>query len=283
MLDGFLIAPLRFTLTGHIPPRPHAFTFWHGGLGKMLNENFPDVFDLLYEAHSDRGRLYAILPPQTNDQALRVTLFGAAVEHIVAVSLALFELTRSDFSGKRAGFSIERADVETPVATGVGSYLKADGEIMHWPSAFPAIDILKQNAVAERITINLLTPLILKEGNQPLTRAPEFSLLVRRLLGRIAQICHATGSPQLFSKEDISEWLRLAESVRLTRSVLFMEESSRRSGRTGNSMVFSGFGGQLTYEGEISPFLGLLALGKKLQLGGKTAFGFGGIDFELVS
>ena len=87
---SFPIAPLRCTLRSAGLSFPDfAGSLWHGGLGSMLQRHFPATFPLLYGGH-DEARLYALCPPPADDYppgsllSLRLSLFGAATEHLLA-------------------------------------------------------------------------------------------------------------------------------------------------------------------------------------------------------
>lgn len=272
------IAPLQFTLEGLLPILPQALTLWHGGLGKMLHDHFPDVFDLLYEEESAKARLYSISPPLPDLPFLNITLFGPAAAHAVAITQALIRLGARGFSSGKQIFQLRRAALMTPSGSQV--YYEADSGLMDWPSVFSVTEFLKPNSDASRVRIHLLTPLMLKEGNQFLREAPEFPQLIRRLLSRVSQVCFSAGVASPFSKAQVAEWLNLAESVQLVKAILHSDRVERQSGRSGNRMTFSGFTGKLEYVGDITSFVVLLKLGEKFQLGGKTAFGFGVYRFE---
>lgn len=275
------IAPLKFSLDGVMPSLPQALTLWHGGIGKILHEHFIEVFDLLYSPRSDQARLYAITPPLPDSPELRITLFGSSVEHAVAVTQAVIRLGMQGFSGQGQRFRLSSAGLET--FTGSQIFHVADSGLTSWPAAYDASDFLEQREVADYVRIQLLTPLVLKEGNRFLRDAPEFYLFIRRLLGRISQVCHAANAELPYSKDRITEWLRQAASVNLAKAVLTRVQTGRQSGRTGDRMTFTGFTGKLEYAGDLTPFLGLLKLGEKLQLGGKTAFGFGAYHFDYAN
>lgn len=272
MSKELLIAPLKYTLNGNIPPVPLCYTWWHGALGKQLKMHFPETFDLLYESRSDQARLYSIQPAFPGNPVLRITLMGPAVGHAFALTQALKWAGRSA-DMDRQNFSIQSAELESP--DGNVLFYMDEQDLIDWPGGIPARRFMAETEEIQQITVQLLTPMILKEGNRVVETAPEFAFFFRRLLGRVAQICHAAESHPLFSKETAAHWLDAASQVRLTRAILREESMSRTSRRTHSRMTFSGLTGMLQFEGELGPFLGMLRVGQKLQMGGKTAFGFG--------
>jgi CRISPR-associated endoribonuclease Cas6 len=270
------LSPLGFLLEGKLPIFPYALTWWHGALGRVLHHHFPEVFELLYGESNDQARLYALTPPTPQNPHLKITLFGPAVEHSVAVSQALLLLGAEE----EYPFQVRRAEVETCLGNHI--FYTAELGLTDWPKALPLTSWLEQKQMVSKVTIQLLTPLILKEGNEVLQDAPEFSQFIQRLLSRISQVSFSAGCAAPFSKSQIIEWIELARPVELVKAVLYNTQLERQSGRTKQRMFFSGFTGKLEYAGDITPFVGLLRLGEKFQLGGKTAFGFGAYGFEFT-
>lgn len=148
-----------------------------------------------------------------------------------------------------------------------------------WPAAAgPELWLGQSSGNANLARIDLLTPLCVKDGNVACCGAFEFSQLVRRLHKRIAQLCESAGEAPPLARAFTESQHRLSESVRLMHSDIQWMQVKRQSSRSGQNMVLEGMTGHLIYRGNLAPFTGLLALGKVLQLGAKTAFGFGRID-----
>jgi hypothetical protein len=268
---------LELTLTGMFP-EDDRFNLWHGGLGRILKQDFPRVFDLLYAISSNQARGYALIPPTYQFPCLRLTLMGEIAEYAVVLTQALIHLGTQGLSRGRYLFVVETAHA---VATNEERFLYyRHGEgILGWPNAWSADELFTGEETGREdlsfLRLEFYTPLLLKEDNRPIDRAPHFDLIVRRLLGRISQLAHAIGSGLPYAEEQAVQWQTLAATIELIGVDLTPERVQRRSGRTGQQMVFSGWVGTLDYAGLLSPFLGLLQLGGFLQLGGRTSFGFG--------
>lgn len=254
---------------------------WRSGFGLALKNHFPGVFDLLFAEHARLGRLYALQSPLAavnpgEPFELGLTLFGAATEHAVACTHAVARLGEMGLGEHRGHYRLLDARV---AGSGSSPFLDAASGLAAWPvAAGPELWLEQSSGNANLIRIDLRTPLCVKDGKVACCGAFEFSQLVRRLHKRIAQLCEAAGEASPLARPLTETQLRLAADVRLMHSELEWVQVKRQSSRSGQTMVLEGMTGHLIYRGEVAPFTGLLALGKVLQLGAKTAFGFGRID-----
>lgn len=276
------LLPLRFTLQSETLTLDFfSGPLWRSGFGLALKNHFPGVFDLLFAEHARLGRLYALQPPLAavnpgDNFELGLTLFGAATEHALACSQAVARLGEMGLGEHRGRYRLQNARV---AGNGSAPFLDASSGLAAWPAAVaPELWLGQSSGNANLARLDLLTPLCVKDGDVACCGAFEFSQLVRRLHKRIAQLCESAGESSPLARPLTETQLRLAESVRLMHSELQWVQVKRQSSRSGQTMVLEGMTGHLTYRGDLAPFAGLLALGKILQLGAKTAFGFGRID-----
>ncbi|MDQ3775511.1 MAG: CRISPR system precrRNA processing endoribonuclease RAMP protein Cas6 [Pseudomonadota bacterium] len=72
-----------------------------------------------------------------------------------------------------------------------------------------------------------------------------------------------------------------ARAIEITGHDLYWDDWSRYSGRQHTWMKFGGLLGEITYRGDLTPFLPWLALGEWMHIGGKTSFGLGRYTIEL--
>jgi len=280
---AFPIAPLQFTLrsAGIVFPG-FSGSLWHGGFGEMLKRQFRHAYDLLYGGDNE-ARLYAILPPVAHELSegaifdLRITLFGPATIHALACTQAIAKLGERglDYAGC---YRLEAASTIGP--RGPVPFYNVDEGLIAPPEAFDLGDYRWESKEIRRLRVRLLTPLRTKEGNELLRDPPTYEQLVHRLIGRIEQLAHVGGMPSPLPKTEHAPLLAKAKDVLLVDNALCRSDLSRRSGRTRQQMSFGGFMGELLYAGDFEQTLPWLAAGRWLQLGGKTAFGFGGIEVE---
>jgi hypothetical protein len=249
---------------------------WRSGFGVALDRNFPGVFHLLYAPQARLGRLYALHPPTTpilpgESFVLGLNLFGPATEHALACTQALARLGDLGLGEPRGHFVLEQAWVDGCET----AFLDRTRGLSGWPTPMPAAQWLEREAPGERVRIKLLTPLCIKDGNQVVMNAPSFGRLAARLRGRLNQLCEAAGESCPLPQELMERQRLSAEAISLECHELDDKEIKRRSARSGERMKFTGITGSLVYRGDLAPFSGLLALGEVLQVGGRTAFGFG--------
>jgi hypothetical protein len=123
----------------------------------------------------------------------------------------------------------------------------------------------------ESLRVRFLTPTALwADGN--LVPVPEFHHLIRRLRDRVnALATFYCGGPLDMDFKGMAE---RAREIRLIKSSTRWIAAGRRS-RRGGEQDLSGFVGQVTYQGNIKPFLPLLALGEYVHVGKGAAFGNG--------
>ncbi len=258
---------------------------WHGGLGMVLAQQSSTAFRCLYQRNSE-SRLYALLPPMQSSFStgevfeLRLTLFGEGVEHALAVTQAIAELGRV---GMRPGghYEIIEANVVTP--ENAMCYMSARQGFITLPHAFFACDYLtKETQVVDACYVRLMTPLRIKDGNDLLCNTPRYSQILRRIFSRIDQLGHVAEATAPLVKNLRAELFEEAERVVIKASNIYPYGLERRSARSHQQMQFNGLVGTIDYVGAMQLTLPWLRLGSITQLGGKTAFGFGGLEVKVT-
>jgi CRISPR-associated endoribonuclease Cas6 len=125
----------------------------------------------------------------------------------------------------------------------------------------------------KRLTLNFLTPTrILYDGR--LTLDLEFHILIRNLLRRLSLLYyfHCNG--------DSSEWdfkgiIEQSKEIKVKEKNLKWYDWERYSGRQETRIKMGGFFGEITFEGDINPFMPLIKAGEVLHVGKGTGFGLG--------
>lgn len=131
----------------------------------------------------------------------------------------------------------------------------------------------------DRLTLRFLTPTRIKHARafagEPGGAHPdlEFHMLVRALLRRVSAlaICHCDAEWAV----DFRAVIAAAEGVRIARSSLIWVEERRYSTRQHQDMHLGGLVDAVTYEGDLAPFLPLLAAGEQVHVGKAAVFGNG--------
>src|SRR5262249_35499331 len=126
------------------------------------------------------------------------------------------------------------------------------------------------------ITIRFLTPTTLKMDGETVT-VPQFHALIKRLRDRINALSsfYCGGALDVDFKDLGAQAEKVQEVAVRSRWI----DRSRRT-RQGFAQDLSGFVGEVTYRGELAPFLPLLVLGEYVHVGKNAAFGNGWYRLE---
>ena len=278
---------LRFTLRSRGIRFPgFSGSIWHGGIGQMLAKASPQAFATLYQTEPE-SRLYAILPPAEAEYPagaifeLRMTLFGAGIECALAVAQAIAEL---GMIGLRPGGSYDVIAISHLSPESEVRFFTTEQGFITLPQAHDLADWLHEEpAPGAHSTVRLITPLRIKEGGELLRTAPCYAQLMRRVMSRIDQLAHAAQADTPLPKSERAALFAEAEAVNIASANVFPFTIERRSARSGQQMQFEGLTGQVDYQGDMRRSLPWLRLAELIQVGGKTAFGFGGIEIEILN
>ena len=123
------------------------------------------------------------------------------------------------------------------------------------------------------LTLHFLTPTRI-HYNGRLTFDLEFHILIRNLLRRLSLLSyfHCGGDPSAW---DFKGTIKKAEEIKVIKKGLRWYDWERYSARQDTRMKMGGFVGEITFEGNISPFIPLIKAGEVLHVGKGTSFGLG--------
>lgn len=259
---------------------PYKGSALHGGFGHALKKISPYYYQHIFEPGRDgaRPKPFVLLPPLDTDETYQpgreftceLTLFGSAIQHFSICHAAL------DYLGREMGFGNNRGKF---IVEGVETALPAHPAQQDKPNQIiTGRDIAAarlMNLAGSRITLHLPTRLRLKADGRLIRQAASFQLFFARLLGRLNTLSTFYGDGKIAESELRQELLRQAENIRLIRDDTSWHDLPRYSGRQKQWMKFGGLLGAVTYEGDLQPFLALLAVGEWTHVGGKTSFGLG--------
>jgi CRISPR-associated endoribonuclease Cas6 len=102
----------------------------------------------------------------------------------------------------------------------------------------------------------------------------EFHILIRNLLRRLSLLYyfHCNGDPSAW---DFRGMIEKAKEVKVVRRDLKWYDWERYSARQDTRMKMGGFVGEISFEGDIAPFMPLIKAGEVLHVGKGTGFGLG--------
>jgi hypothetical protein len=164
-----------------------------------------------------------------------------------------------------------------------------NGHLLYDGQSFFNTSCQKENFLArakgsnpKTLTINFLTPTRLSSYRQLLgPRELQFFHLVEWLLRRLNILCRVYGAGEGVSREVWENLSELGKEVKRGESALFWQDWERFSHRQNRRMFLGGIMGKVSFQGDLKPFLPLIAAGEVLHLGKQSSFGLG--QYEILS
>ncbi len=263
------VSKYRFTLEAvdNISLPIYKGSTFHGGFGRALMEISPIWAQYFFKPglgeKGDWPKPFVILPPLDSRENYpkghqfhcELTLFGEAIQHYAIAQAAI------EYLGMQMGLGYEQ-----------GKY--------------KVINIVQSNYSPENIKINskdnstiklcLPTRLRLKENNKLQRHPPTFSLFCARLLGRLKTLETAYAGTQ----SDYQELIHSAKDIKMGNTSTKWDDWDRFSGSQRKWMKFGGLMGEISYKGDLQPFMDVLSLGEWIHIGNKTSFGLGKYKME---
>ncbi len=225
------------------------------------------------------------IAPAAEPLALGITVFGKAIGHLSHFIFALEKLGQRGLGGRQVRCSLLSVDAWLEGRRWL-LYSRED-RTPRSADAFENSIVLplrppnpsQEKTLAERITIELLTPLRMVYESRLANELP-FHVLLRNLLRRIGHLSyfHCGGDP---SGVAFREWIDLASSIETVDHDLKWFDWERYSSRQQTMMRMGGLLGKVTFEGKLAPFYPFLAAGEVVHAGKGTSFGLG--RFRIVS
>lgn len=198
-----------------------------------------------------------------------LTLIGRAIDYLPYFIYTFDELGRMGIGKGKAGF-----DLVSVSQNGQRVYDSQTKTLKPLVVSHP--DLLESSTLnSELRTLDLVfkTPTRIQyDGHLALDL--EFHILIRNLLRRLSLLYyfHCGGDP---SDWDFKGLIDQAGKVTVKERNLRWHDWERYSGRQETRMKMGGFVGEITFEGEIEPFMPLIRAGEVLHVGKGTSFGLG--------
>lgn len=305
------LLPLQITLRAQTPiqlPRYKGSTL-RGGFGAAFKETvcivehrdcgrcllrarcaYPYVFDTPVPDGAMRMRKYETAPhpfvvlPLLERKTLYQpgetltfgwTLIGRGAEYLPYFIYTFERLGERYGLGKGRGrFTVESVRWLAPAGEPVVIYRGAERTLY---SAFHLLNVHELAGLAEAepgdsLTLRFLTPTRLVYGGS-LADSLDFHVLLRVLLRRLSNLAYFHCGTDL--QLDFRGLIAAAEQIRTLTSRLRWYDWERYSSRQDVRMKMGGLLGQVTYAGDLQPFIPLLRLGSYVHVGKGTSFGLG--------
>ncbi len=124
------------------------------------------------------------------------------------------------------------------------------------------------------LSLFFLTPArLIYDGH--LTLDLEFHMLIRQLLRRISLLSYFHCGIDISDKLDFKGIIEKSKEVIVKQGNLKWYDWERYSAKQDTRMKMGGFVGEITFEGDIKPFMPLIRAGEILHVGKGTSFGLG--------
>lgn len=178
--------------------------------------------------------------------------------------------------GKRSRAVLESVHLQNPL-TGesqlvydgvVGQFINADAALCRGAQ----IEETAKRFRSDMVSLDFISITRLKYRDA-FVRAPEFHVVIRNLLRRLSTLAYFYQGTEI--QLDFRRLIELAEEVAFENVSIRWQDFSRYSGRSKETMDFSGFVGRGRYVGDLATFTPLLLSGSLLNVGKGATFGFG--------
>ena len=281
------VSKYRFTLEAidSITLPVYKGSTFHGGFGHALMQISPTWYRYFFEPgigqKGDWPKPFVILPPLDELQTyakghqfhLELTLIGEATQHYSIAQAAI------EYLGQRMGLGSKKAKYKIiSIDRAIASQQNTDSE-KHSIYSDKIINARIPTLNNEQITIHFPTRLRLKQNNRLSRQPPDFATVFERIAGRIKTLSNAYGEKTEGQfKDSLENYKTLktaAQRITTQQQNLNWQEWHRYSGTGKQHMNFGGLTGEITYQGDLKPFLPWLVLGEWVHIGGKTSFGLG--------
>ena len=220
-------------------------------------------------------------------------LFGTAVELMPYIVFAVSSMAETGLGRQRHRFFLQQAfwqegTAEAPAVTEADS--EQSGQEARWHPLYdghakkltgtpqaqqiaPAETGSSAYSLENGCTLRFITSTRLK-FRDTLTKDFTFRMLVFKMLRRVLELAHFH-VPEAQINWEFHDLLVAADDVRITANNLEWNDWVRRSNRQNTSMKMGGFTGDLTLEGNLTPFIHLLRICEVVHVGKGTVFGNG--------
>lgn len=215
-----------------------------------------------------------------------LTLFGAATALFPYVAVAAQTMGKSGLGRRNIApgrFEVWECWAENPLAGRSERIMDANSPQLRMPplpidheAVLARARLLQQvcchGAESHCIQVHFLTPTrLIADGH--LSAAPHFSILLKRILRRVSDLCSATGVD--VPAAQFQTLLGRAETVTIARNHTRWVDLTSTSGRTRHATPIGGLIGGVVYEGDLGPFLPWLVWGEIAHVGKDATKGNG--------
>lgn len=272
----------------------NAGALFHGSLGWAMHDAAPELWQLGYgELEQQDSRPFSILPPKTPCQWQEGDLLWFEFVGLAQMSQQLPELMQSfirmgerGLGHHRLGFAVQQVVQHTP-----------NGQCLLWQHHLPVLAmnyqsgllhsaLLQSVALSEQIPsdsmavrVECLSRLRLKEQGKVLQSAPSAVQIARAVCRRLLSVQLTTD----IEKDQLYQSIANLAPIQIYQDNTRRSDLRRYSQHQQQKHAIEGISGDWVYSGpQVKQLLPWLALARWLHLGGKTSFGFGAIEWQVM-
>lgn len=210
-----------------------------------------------------------------------LTLIGQGMNYLPYFIAVFRELGRVGLGRTQGRYRLKSVKAILPYTGRVEAIYQASDEVIRMVETVVSSQAVMAQAAAlpgDQLSLRFVTPTRLKHGGQWTEQGPPFQVLVKALLGRISSLSYFHCGQRL--EVDFRGLIDRAAGVRISHSETHWEDWSRVSGRQQQRVEMGGLVGLVMYEGDLTDYLPLLALGELIHVGKGTVFGNG--QYQIV-
>jgi CRISPR-associated endoribonuclease Cas6 len=215
-----------------------------------------------------------------------LTLIGKAIDYLPYFIFTFDELGKTGLGKGRGNFELKTVlnhGAEIDTSNGENAIYNSDTKTLnrfdtHALEIGPVVfdDSATQPSA---LTLNFLTPTRIAYNGR-ITENIEFHVIVRNLLRRISLLAYFHSNDQTGHELDIKDVIEKAMAVRIANKRFHRYDWERYSGRQEQKIDMGGFVGDISFEGQVIPFVPLLKAGEVLHIGKSTVFGLGRYEIK---
>lgn len=157
--------------------------------------------------------------------------------------------------------------------TGIGKGKGKFNLLSVLPTEEKVVSLTNNIESASFLTLKILTPIRIKY-NRSLIDTLEFHIIIRSIIRRLTLLYYFHCKKELL-QVDAKSLIEKSENVRIVSNNTHWYDWERYSTRQGTRMKLGGVIGEITYKGDITPFMPYLRAGEILHIGKGTSFGLG--------
>jgi hypothetical protein len=260
---------LRYTC-----PYPRLFDPFPPPDAEVLS-NLKDItLPLVIEPPLSHKREYA----PGDELVFHIVLVGEAINYLSYLALSFQELGRKGLGSSRGRFKLACLEALHPFTGETATIYEAQqpGVIRSVPLPITYAQCAERAASLKQNLVHLrfLTPARLKDkGKLVHSNNPDFHVIWRTLMRRVSSLSYFYCGARW--ETDYRQLAKASREVTLDDSNARWHARKRYSSRQEQRIPISGVIGELTYTGDLQPFLPVLVLGQFLHVGKGTVFGNG--------